>query len=269
MRILVIGDLHLDIWARAGRDPLASVVPVFRKIDALVIAGDLASQPGWRSALTWIRSLIAPDRVYILPGNHDYYLAGLHREAEMQALVESYGMHFVQKSELIFGDLRLLVCTLWTDYALTGERDMAMKIAHAVMTDFRQILTDHGLARPSDVLAVHEDHLRWLTAKLSKAFDGRTIVITHHCPSPSACGTVDDITPSFASDLDHLITRYQPDAWLFGHTHRHLASQVGTSPVVNVSLGYPDDVRQEQETNVLMRGLLDTDKPNLLVNEPR
>lgn len=45
MNVLITADLHLDLWARAGRDPFAGIVPVLRDLDALIIAGDLANDP--------------------------------------------------------------------------------------------------------------------------------------------------------------------------------------------------------------------------------
>ncbi|MBS4011473.1 MAG: hypothetical protein KGZ72_12050 [Roseovarius sp.] len=44
MPVLVIADLHLDLWLRAGCDPLASVDPeIWAGLDAVIIAGDLGN----------------------------------------------------------------------------------------------------------------------------------------------------------------------------------------------------------------------------------
>lgn len=45
MNILITADLHLDLWARAERDPFVGIVPMLRDLDALIVAGDLADNP--------------------------------------------------------------------------------------------------------------------------------------------------------------------------------------------------------------------------------
>ena len=40
-KILIIADLHLDMWLATGRDPLAALDPeVWAGLEALIIAGD-------------------------------------------------------------------------------------------------------------------------------------------------------------------------------------------------------------------------------------
>ena len=44
MSVLVIADLHLDMWLGAQRDPLAAIgADVWASLDALIIAGDLCN----------------------------------------------------------------------------------------------------------------------------------------------------------------------------------------------------------------------------------
>lgn len=266
MRVLVTADLHLDLWRQ---DPFTAILPVFPTLDALIIAGDLANDPlrNWPQALARIGRLIDPAKVFIVPGNHDYYNFRFDGDEVLQGLVDDAGMTFAQKRTLQFGGIRFLCATLWTDFCLIGDQPAAMALARRAMNDYRLILRneDKGPMRPEDTLAVHHDHLAWLTAEVEEPFVGRTVIVTHHGPSRSATGPVDGLTPAFSSDLDGWILRHRPDLWLFGHTHRHLASQVGQTPVVNVSLGYPSDIHWGQEADILLRGLIDTDAPELLV----
>jgi hypothetical protein len=55
-------------------------------------------------------------------------------------------------------------------------------------------------------------------------------------------GQINGLSPAFASDLDAWIEQHQPDVWLFGHTHRLLDATIHSVPVINVSLGYPDEM---------------------------
>lgn len=267
MRILVTADWHLEFWAR--RDPLAALPPVLPRLDALIIAGDLANDPlnRWPEALARIGRLIDPAKVFLIPGNHDYYRFRLDGDGQLQAMAEAAGMQFAQRRVLTFGTIRLLCCTLWSDFRLTGDRAGAMRMAARAMNDYRLIARDASdtRARPEDTLALHEDHLAWLTEAITHPFPGRTVIVTHHGPSPGAAGPIDGLTSAFTSDLDAWILRHRPDLWLFGHTHRHLRTTVGRTPVVNVSLGYPDEIRPEQEIGILMRGMIDTGREGLLM----
>lgn len=272
MRVLVTADLHLDHWGKADRDPLAAIGPAFPTLDALIIAGDLANDPlrHWPATLDRIGRLMDPRKVFVMPGNHDYYFWNLAGDGKLRAIVEAAGMNFAQKRVIEFGGVRFLCCTLWTDFALLGDRKRAMSAARRGLNDYLRIARDAEgfFATPEDTLAIHEDHLAWLTSEIEKSFSGRSIIVTHHCPSRRATGPIDEITPAFASDLDEWILRHRPDLWLFGHTHRHLRGRVGQTPVVDVSLGYPEDIRSGEElADILLRGLVDTDAPHLGVDE--
>jgi hypothetical protein len=140
---------------------------------------------------------------------------------------------------------------------LNGDVQGAVETARRVMTDYRQIrIGVPGLPfiqqetrpiTPRDVLALHHDHRIWLEAALREHHfagdSGKTVVVTHHGPSPAtAVGVIDALTPSFHSNLDDLVYEMQPDAWFFGHSHRRCGAQVGQTVIKNVSLGYPEEL---------------------------
>ncbi|WP_323717816.1 metallophosphoesterase family protein [Paracoccus aminovorans] len=236
MNILITADLHLDLWARAGRDPFAGILPVLRDLDALIIAGDLANDPqrNWPWALSRIARLVSP-----APGSTEA------------------GAHLAQKQVLTFGTCRLLCCTLWTDFALTGNPEAAMARAGMGMLDYVRIRrAEGGLIRPEDTVAIHRDHLDWLTREIARPWPGHTLIVTHHAPSAAVSGPISSISPAFASDLESWIEAHQPDYWFFGHTHRPLSTRIRGAPVVNVSLGYPDEVPEGGEAEFLLRSLI-------------
>ena len=265
MSVLAIADLHLDMWLGAQRDPLAAIgADVWASLDALIIAGDLCNKPKvrWTPLINHLGRYIAPERIYLFPGNHDYYDFRLDGDDRLTEICTSAGAHFSQKSEFVVGDTRFLSCTLWTDFALYGDPARAMRIAEAGMNDFRYIRlagAGHRRIRPSDITFVHTDHRRWLEERLAMSFGGRTVVISHHCPHPDLISATPDlINSAYGSDLCPVIEAYQPDAWLFGHTHKNLEGMVGQTLVRNVSLGYPGEVRQGEEAAILLRGLFET-----------
>lgn len=56
----------------------------------------------------------------------------------------------------------------------------------------------------------------------------------------------------YGSDLTRIIDRYQPDEWIFGHTHHRAEIREGRTLVRNVSLGYPGEVPAGDEAGVLL-----------------
>lgn len=51
---------------------------------------------------------------------------------------------------------------------------------------------------------------------------------------------------------------HRPGYWFFGHPHRPLSARIHDVPVINVSLGTPDEVPMGEETDRLLRGLIFT-----------
>lgn len=45
MHVLVSSDWHLDLCQHSGIDPIAGLGPLFDRLDALIIGGDLANNP--------------------------------------------------------------------------------------------------------------------------------------------------------------------------------------------------------------------------------
>lgn len=262
--IAVIADLHVDRWNRWAVDPLTAtgldLLISQREPDLVVVAGDLSNDPvrTWPGILSRLGRLIALEKVVIVPGNHDYYGHRLDGDHVLRELCSHAGARFAQKDEIRLGKTRLLCCTLWSDFSLTGDVQGAVETARRVMNDYRMIRVggDPGLpfdrqqtrlVAPRDTLALHLDHRAWLEAALREPHfageGGQTIVVTHHGPSPAtAVGVIDALTPSFHSNLDSLTLETAPAAWFFGHSHRRCGARLGRTVIKNVSLGYPEEL---------------------------
>lgn len=265
-RIAVLADFHLDHWQRTHRNPLRDfeLEGLLRSdLDALIIAGDLINGPplNLKKAFEFLTVYIPSDRIYFLPGNHDYYNSSLAVDPEMAAVVQAAGGHFLQKAVLRHGTTRLLCATLWTDYDLCGDSADAMMVAEQLMNDHRSIARDgpdpsndlEVLLPPSikrrisagDLRALHREHRAWLEGELTESHphgeDGQTVVITHHGPHPLVAGAIDRLTPAFHSDLTDVLNAHDIDAWFFGHSHRHHREVIEGCDVRNISIGYPDE----------------------------
>ncbi|WP_295537355.1 metallophosphoesterase [uncultured Thioclava sp.] len=248
---LILADLHLDLWHQAGLNPLDQID--FDGVELLIIAGDLTNKPRvrWKQAFALIGERIPLDRVHVFPGNHDYYDFRLDGDDRLAEIALTAGAKYAQKSVIIHGTTRYLCCTLWTDMRMgTGTLEENAAEAARIMNDYRYIRVAHAgfrKARPLDTVALHREHVAWLGARLSEPFAGETVVVTHHAPHPFALSPGGPVPQAYASDLSDLIKRFQPDQWLFGHTHLATEFQIGTTKLRNVSIGYPAKARKAKE----------------------
>lgn len=101
-RLVVLGDLHFDSYLHQTRLLGAPIIPEvgrldqkidFGEVDALIIAGDLSGSAAyyWPKAIDYLDRYIRRDRIYILPGNHDYYGARLDDDEVLSAIAKFAG----------------------------------------------------------------------------------------------------------------------------------------------------------------------------------
>lgn len=269
--LLIVSDLHLDLWGAARRDPFENEAGErLADLEALVIAGDLSNKPKvrWRPALEAIGKRIDLSRVWIMPGNHDYFDFRIDGEDRLAEIARAAGANFAQQAELRFGDTRLLCCTLWTDFALHGDQAQGMAMGRRRMNDYRYIRSARkgfGRLDPLDTVRIHNAHRDWLAGRMTEPFDGRTMVVTHHAPHPDSIPAANgrdpdneaETGPAYASDLRALIEAGAPDRWIHGHTHKGGDLQHGQTLITNVALGYPDQVDPGWEAERLLRGMIE------------
>ena len=249
MRVLVLSDLHLECSDLA--------IPPVVDFDVAVLAGDIGS-PG-AAVAAWVRkspALRQARAVVMVAGNHEFYDSVLQHELRMmQSAAQRPGMpalHLLDCGVTVIDGVRFLGCTLWTDFALPidtpdGPRSDAQRglaVAGARMADYRCIdWLEAGVPRklrPKDTLLLHHRQRAWLERTLAEAFDGPTVVVTHHGPHRGS------LAPRFAGDwvstayLSALPAHFfeVPVLWIHGHTHSSHDYQAGGCRVVCNPRGY-------------------------------
>jgi hypothetical protein len=142
--------------------------------------------------------------------------------------------------------VRFLGCTLWSDFELLGDPEVAMAHAALAMNDYNQIRVAPAYRRlkPADTRLIHRQSMTWLRAALDDGREakGSTVVITHNAPSRSCLGGREAVEPfhaAYLSDLDELILEAKPDLWIYGHLHLSVDVMVGETRVLSNQKGYP------------------------------
>lgn len=243
MKLLVASDVHLEFgepWQPADAD-----------YDVLVLAGDIhVGTAGWK----FFSSEREAAMVYVA-GNHEFY--GQHLPATLRALHRlgaegaGRGAFFLERSSTVIEGVRLLGCSLWTDFCLFGgERQCAaMEAAERAMTDYRKIVIAKDgptkvMLAAQDTLRLHQQARDWLAREFARPHEGPTVVVTHHAPSIHSLAPrfrADRVSAAYASNLEALIEEYQPALWLHGHTHTACDYRIGATRVVANPKGYPGE----------------------------
>ena len=238
MKIQLASDLHLEHLARMF--PGETLIRPAHEADVLVLAGDVAQAS---NAVALFGDWPVPV-LYVL-GNHEAYGAASIESVieELRTASKGTSVRFLERDVVDFGGVRFLGCTLWTDYRLRSNRTQRQ-----LMENARMRISDHSRIRnadgsyflPEDALRDHEQSRAWLEAELSKPYDGKTVVVTHHGPHslsvhPRYSG--DATNAAFVSDLSELLQVSK--LWLHGHVHDTFDYQVNGCRVVANPRGYP------------------------------
>lgn len=253
MRLLILSDLHLEVW---GEDTPAIDLASSRP-DVVILAGDIDT--GSR-AIAWAARTFGALPVLYVHGNHEAYGHQLEamqdavRDACASANAQGANIGLLDGDVAVLDGVRFLGITLWTDFLLFGEerREEALNAAQGYMPDYKRISTGGATPRllcAADTAQLHAQHKAWLTQQLAQPFDGKTVVITHMAPSMLSVEeqyATNLGSPAFASQLDGLVA--QADLWVHGHMHASLDYRIGGCRVVCNPCGYkrPDGTPENE-----------------------
>jgi 3',5'-cyclic AMP phosphodiesterase CpdA len=206
VRIQYFSDLHLEF---------GSVEITRTPADIIVAAGDIGLNG---EGLEWLKTL--EKKVVYVAGNHEFY-GGEHaaRLSALRAAAEGSNVLFLEKAVWQTREVRFLGCTLWSD--LGGvERDRLDDLVDN-LNDFHKIRAGGENLSVSTYIAWYRESRRWLVEELEKPFPGKTVVVTHHAPTPwSWHGNPGHIKRhAYCSDLKEILHSFEIAAWFHGHTH--------------------------------------------------
>lgn len=238
MKLWILSDIHLEL-SRGWDFPSPDGRPDF---DVLVVAGDLI--PGMERGVEWLRERVTDRPVIYVPGNHEFYGQDIDRTVE-KALAAAKGtnVHVMQGHVLDIGDVRFVGSTLWTDFNLFGNAELAMNSAQLGMNDYRRIRKDnygHRL-RPIDTVVRHRRSLDVIVSALRDPLPRKRVVVTHHAPLRATMKRgheADILSAAYVSDLRAIIDAHQPELWIFGHAHESVDLTVGRTRVTSNAKGY-------------------------------
>jgi predicted phosphodiesterase len=236
MKIITYSDLHLE-FGTAFKPPKNS------DADLMILAGDIITFKNFKPLSGFLSDWKKP--VLFVAGNHEYYTRKPMSECEneFQDLISKNhpNVTWLNNSAFTLEDVHFFGGTMWTDF--DGSNQDAMKNALGAMNDFRQIITENGqFLLPQDTVKMHnifkEKLVNWLEENQGK----KRVVISHHAPvkNPNTKYGNSILQPAFNSlDMVEIIEKYQPDLWVYGHTHECDDQIIGKTRIISNQLGYP------------------------------
>ena len=204
--------------------------------DILILAGDI--HVGEKAMPFLLEETKKSPVLYVL-GNHEFYDNDIDKITEFWVSQNIKNLHVLERSEYILDNVRFLGCSLWTDFNKGDPK--AMDTIRYTMSDFAVVDKNNRILTPRDVLKVHIESKKWLISQLEKPFTGTTVVITHHLPSYNSVSPRfrdNVLNYGFYSDLSELISKFQPDLWIHGHTHDSFNYIEGTTKIICNPRGY-------------------------------
>ncbi len=247
MKFHIMSDLHTEMWK--GKKLLE--VPE-TDADVIILAGDINT--GVKSIDTIAELFPSNKPVLFVPGNHEYYGENIHEldEKLKERAREFPNIHVLNNDYVEIDGIVFVGSTLWTDFKLLGNRDMAIDVAKRRLMDFRVIKEqDGGTLRPKTVIELHQKSREFISQIASQNPDKKIVVITHHAPSimsihPIYFQNVDFeqklLNAAFASNLENFIHSHPNIVlWVHGHTHEPSDYMRHRTRVINNPFGYPDE----------------------------
>lgn len=232
MKIRLMSDLHREFGKY-------KIVPMPDDKDTvLVLAGDIDIG---LSAKNWICQIAENFKaiIYVM-GNHEFYYQDMPEVIARWTMPNTLpaNVHVLHNDIIHINDVAFLGTTLWTD--LKNNDWFEVYQAREGITDFQVVRFNGKRYTTTNHIDMHREAKKFLNYALPKA-PGKKVVVTHFLPTEFAIDPMYVNAPLnsfYAANCDNLIMDYQPDLWLFGHTHENVDKWIGNTRLVCNPRGY-------------------------------
>ena len=233
MKIQICSDLHLEF---ANNRQWLKLNPLIPKGEILIIAGDTYYLGKDFGELEFIKKVSKEfERVYLIPGNHEYYdgyNVASALESTFQEIVEN--VFLVNNHVVEIESTKFIFSTMWSNI----QRNI-LEVMRGMM-DFRAIKFNGERFTINHFNELHEYAFDFLTKEIKT--EGKKVVITHHLPSIECNieefkGSV--LNDAFCVDKTNFILNSEIDFWIYGHSHRNIKDfKIGNTQMITNQFGY-------------------------------
>lgn len=244
IKIALGSDLHLGPRDSARR---RRALDFSEEANVIVLAGDIGVGMHPASIVRQVADNHPSAQIVWVAGNHEFYGTNVDKQIQRyrNAFEGDDRIHFLENDAVEILGFRILGCTLWTDFSILRETEMAMEVAGREISDFLYIqVRDKDRFQPSDAAARFNESCAYLQQQLTAGSPERTIIVSHFPPgleSRNRLFPLGYLSGYFQANADHLIEKYQPALWLCGHNHYSTDFNKGNTRIVSNQLGYPSE----------------------------
>ncbi len=245
----IISDLHTEFWDK----PFSEwIIPKIRETigaaDLILLAGDIGSGA---HAVHYATNIFPDKPVCLVAGNHEFYGKIYDPTiAAIETAAQNTNVNFLNRSTYFAQDVRVLGVTLWTDFNLYGTQPLSLFHGRQLQ-DYRYIRRYPNKSLiPQDTVEMYEKDKNWLLEEIKKPFDGKTVIMTHHCPVSFGIAPrfkMDDLSPCFASRLFDYLPEDKIDVIVWGHTHYSMNMHIDKTHFISSQIGYANRLLNSAE----------------------
>ena len=159
MKLHILSDLHVEFGELELPETNADVV---------ILAGDIHVG---KKGFDWAKSNFRNQRVFYVLGNHEYYRKAIPRLTEkLKERSVGTNVHILENEALTIENVLFLGCTLWSDFRLLNNLNVAVIVAQEMMNDYKLIRLNpiYRKIQPSDTAIWHGKSRSWLEKELTK-----------------------------------------------------------------------------------------------------
>ena len=232
MLVQYMSDLHLEFSDM-------SVPPQIGRV--LLLAGDIGLVGGTRTYVfdKFLKGCCAVfEKVIMVAGNHEYYNSSIdfvdNYLIEYEYILDNfhYGNCMVDIDDVTF-----IATTLWTDLTVNGWR------IKKIMSDYSVIKFSNKKLTPSDTTSFFIQNKAWLIDQLRNSLNKKTVIMTHH--APLQFGNSSFAEDAYVAPVSDVIRDYNPNVWVFGHTHQQVDEIRGDTRFLSNPRGYTGTFHSE------------------------
>jgi len=235
MKIQYCSDLHLEFTLNTYFLNSNKLIP---RADILILAGDVFLLSKNVDTIKYFDYLSQTFKeVYWLPGNHEYYHSDVIRYHKYKENKVRSNIHLVKNQVVTIKNANLIFSTLWSNISVQNELYIKSNVS-----DFSLISYDGDDFRPKHFNHLHQQDKAFLEEALQSRQDEKNVVITHHVPTfenyPAEFKN-SPLNEAFAVEMHDFIEKYQPECWIYGHTHMNTPEfSIGKTRMLTNQLGY-------------------------------
>ena len=234
-RLMIFSDLHLEFGVNFE-------LPSNINADILILAGDIMTFKDYSPLDKLIENWKKP--IIFVAGNHEFYTKTVMDEEESKFFYwakEKYpNLTYLRDHDVKINGVNFFGGTMWTDFE--NGSNYSMYASKKAMNDFRLIYR-YKKERfcPEYAMKLHKLYKKDLIEWFEQDLSGPRVVISHHAPvmAKNTEFANSEIKGAFNSlDMIPIIEEYQPDLWIYGHTHECDDQFINNTRIISNQRGY-------------------------------